>query len=116
MDKFDLQTELIYSDVQQCSHEKLNVLLVIHIAFSEEVLMDEFGETLWNQNKRYLQNVEVLWFTKRLAHRLKSITDSGQAFLKLDKRGSSVQRIFSEVCPNRKVMIHKDIAGLDRMI
>ena len=45
------------------------------------------------------------------------LTDSGQAFFEIGfNQGASVQRIFSSACPNRKVTIHKDIAGLDRMI
>ena len=61
---------------------------------------------------------EGLAIYEKIAHRLDEyLTDSGQAFFEIGfKQGSSVQRIFSEACPNRKVTIHKDIAGMDRMI
>ena len=38
-------------------------------------------------------------------------------FSRLDlTKGQVYNEFFSEACPNRKVTIHKDIAGMDRMI
>ena len=119
-DKFNLQTELIYSDVySNVPHEKFECIISNppYIAFSEEVLMDE-SVRRYEPKQALFAEQEGLAIYEKIAHRLEEyLTDSGQAFFEIGfKQGSSVQRIFSEVCPNRKVTIHKDIAGLDRMI
>mgnify|MGYP002745977865 CR=1 FL=1 len=61
---------------------------------------------------------EGLAIYEKIANRLEEfLTDSGQAFFEIGfNQGASVQRIFSSACPNREVTIHKDIAGMDRMI
>ena len=119
-DKFNLQTELIYSDVySNVPHEKFECIISNppYIAFSEEVLMDESVRRYEPKQALFAEH-EGLAIYKKIAHRLDEyLTDSGQAFFEIGfKQGSSVQRIFSEACPNRKVTIHKDIAGMDRMI
>ena len=116
-DKFHLQTEFIYSDVySNVPHEKFECIISNppYIAFSEEGLMDE-------SVRRYEPKQALfagLAIYEKIAHRLEEfLTDSGQAFFEIGfNQGTSVQRIFSEACPNRKVTIHKDIAGMDRMI
>ena len=119
-DKFSLQTELIYSDVySNVPHEKFECIISNppYIAFSEEALMDESVRYYEPKQALFAEN-EGLAIYEKIANRLEEfLTDSGQAFFEIGfNQGPSVQRIFSEVCPNRKVTIHKDIAGLDRMI
>ena len=119
-DKFSLQTELIYSDVySNVPHEKFECIISNppYIAFSEEALMDESVRCYEPKQALFAEN-EGLAIYEKIANRLEEfLTDSGQAFFEIGfNQGPSVQRIFSEVCPNRKVTIHKDIAGLDRMI
>ena len=119
-DKFSLQTELIYSDVySNVPHEKFECIISNppYIAFSEEALMDE-SVRLYEPIQALFAENEGLAIYEKIANRLEEfLTDSGQAFFEIGfKQGSSVQRIFSEACPNRKVSIQKDIAGLDRMI
>ena len=119
-DKFSLQTELIYSDVySNVPHEKFECIISNppYIAFSEEALMDESVRYYEPKQALFAEN-EGLAIYEKIANRLEEfLSDSGQAFFEIGfNQGPSVQRIFSEVCPNRKVTIHKDIAGLDRMI
>ncbi len=118
--KFSLQTELIYSDVySNVPHEKFECIISNppYIAFSEEALMDGSVRRYEPKQALFAEN-EGLAIYEKIANRLEEfLTDSGQAFFEIGfNQGPSVQRIFSEVCPNRKVTIHKDIAGLDRMI
>ena len=119
-DKFSLQTELIYSDVySNVPHEKFECIISNppYIAFSEEALMDESVRYYEPKQALFAEN-EGLAIYEKIANRLEEfLSDSGQAFFEIGfNQGPTVQRIFSEVCPNRKVTIHKDIAGLDRMI
>jgi len=118
--KFHLQTELIYSDVySNVPEEKFECIISNppYIAFSEEELMDESVRRYEPKQALFAEN-EGLAIYEKIAHRLEEfLTDSGQAFFEIGfNQGTSVQRIFSEACPNRKVTIHKDIAGMDRMI
>ena len=113
-EKFNLQTELIYSDVySNVPQEKFECIISNppYIAYSEEALMYEPSQALFAEN-------EGLAIYEKIANRLEEfLTDSGQAFFEIGfNQGASVRRIFSEACPNRKVTIHKDIAGMDRMI
>lgn len=119
-EKFNLQTELFYSDVfSNVPHEKFDCIISNppYIAFSEEVLMDE-SVRRYEPKQALFAEQEGLAIYEKIAHRLEDfLTDSGQAFFEIGfNQGTSVQRIFKEACPNRKVTIHKDIAGLDRMI
>ena len=119
-DKFNLQTELIYSDVySNVPHEKFECIISNppYIAFSEEELMDESVRRYEPKQALFAEN-EGLAIYEKIAHRLEEfLTDSGQAFFEIGfNQGTNVQRIFSEACPNRKVTIDKDIAGMDRMI
>lgn len=119
-EKFNLQTELFYSDVfSNVPHEKFDCIISNppYIAFSEEVLMDE-SVRRYEPKQALFAEQEGLAIYEKIAHRLEEfLTDSGQAFFEIGfNQGTSVQRIFKEACPNRKVTIHKDIAGLDRMI
>ena len=119
-DKFSLQTELIYSDVySNVPHEKFECIISNppYIAFSEEALMDE-SVRLYEPIQALFAENEGLAIYEKIANRLEEfLTDSGHAFFEIGfNQGASVQRIFSEACPNRKVSIQKDIAGLDRMI
>ena len=119
-EKFNLQTELFYSDVfSNVPHEKFDCIISNppYIAFSEEVLMDE-SVRRYEPKQALFAEQEGLAIYEKIAHRLEEfLKDSGQAFFEIGfNQGTSVQRIFKEACPNRKVTIHKDIAGLDRMI
>lgn len=119
-DKFHLQTELIYSDVySNIPHEKFECIISNppYIAFSEEVLMDESVRRYEPKQALFAEN-EGLAIYEKIADCLEEfLTDSGQAFFEIGfNQGISVQRIFSEACPNRKVTIHEDMAGMDRMI
>ena len=119
-EKFNLQTELIYSDVySNVPHEKFECIISNppYIAFSEEELMDESVRRYEPKQALFAEN-EGLAIYEKIAHRLEEfLTDSGQAFFEIGfNQGTNVQRIFSEACPNRKVTIDKDIAGMDRMI
>ena len=119
-DKFNLQTEFIYSDVySNVPPEKFECIISNppYIAFSEEGLMDESVRRYEPKQALFAEN-EGLTIYEKIACRLEEfLTDSGQAFFEIGfNQGTSVQRIFSEACPNRKVTIHKDIAGMDRMI
>lgn len=119
-EKFNLQTELFYSDVfSNVPHEKFDCIISNppYIAFSEEVLMDE-SVRRYEPKQALFAEQEGLAIYEKVAHRLEEfLKDSGQAFFEIGfNQGTSVQRIFKEACPNRKVTIHKDIAGLDRMI
>ena len=119
-DKFNLQTELFYSDVySKVPLEKFECIISNppYIAFSEVTLMDESVRRYEPTQALFAEN-EGLAIYEKIANRLEEfLTDSGQAFFEIGfNQGASVQRIFSEACPNRKVSIQKDIAGLDRMI
>lgn len=119
-DKFNLQTELFYSDVfSNVPPEKFECIISNppYIAFSEETLMDESVRRYEPTQALFAEN-EGLAIYEKIANRLEEfLTDSGQAFFEIGfNQGASVQRIFREACPNRKVSIHKDIAGMDRMI
>lgn len=119
-EKFNLQTELFYSDVfSNVPHEKFDCIISNppYIAFSEEVLMDE-SVRRYEPKQALFAEQEGLAIYEKIAISLEDfLTDSGQAFFEIGfNQGTSVQRIFKEACPNRKVTIHKDIAGLDRMI
>ena len=119
-EKFNLQTELIYSDVySNVPHEKFECIISNppYIAFSEETLMDESVRRYEPTQALFAEN-EGLAIYEKIANQLEEfLTDSGQAFFEIGfNQGASVQRIFREACPNRKVSIHKDIAGMDRMI
>lgn len=119
-EKFNLQTELIYSDVySNVPHEKFDCIISNppYIAFSEEVLMDE-SVRRYEPKQALFAEQEGFAIYEKIANRLEEfLKDSGQAFFEIGfNQGTSVQRIFKEACPNRKVTIHKDIAGLDRMI
>lgn len=119
-EKFNLQTELFYSDVfSNVPHEKFDCIISNppYIAFSEEVLMDE-SVRRYEPKQALFAEQEGLAVYEKIAHRLEEfLKDSGQAIFEIGfNQGTSVQRIFKEACPNRKVTIHKDIAGLDRMI
>ena len=119
-EKFNLQTELFYSDVySNVPREQFECIISNppYIAFSEEALMDE-SVRRYEPKQALFAEREGLAIYEKIANRLEEfLTDSGQAFFEIGfKQGPSVQRIFSEACPNRKVTIHKDIAGLDRMI
>lgn len=119
-DKFNLQTELFYSDVfSNVPPEKFECIISNppYIAFSEETLMDESVRRYEPTQALFAEN-EGLAIYEKIANRLEEfLTDSGQAFFEIGfNQGATVQRIFSEACPNRKVSIHKDIAGMDRMI
>ena len=119
-EKFNLQTELIYSDVySNVPQEKFECIISNppYIAYSEEALMDESVRRYEPSQALFAEN-EGLAIYEKIANRLEEfLTDSGQAFFEIGfNQGASVQRIFSEACPNRKVSIQKDIAGLDRMI
>lgn len=119
-EKFNLQTELFYSDVfSNVPHEKFDCIISNppYIAFPEEVLMDE-SVRRYEPKQALFAEQEGLAIYEKIAHRLEEfLKDSGQAFFEIGfNQGTSVQRIFKEACPNRKVTIHKDIVGLDRMI
>ena len=119
-DKFNLQTELFYSDVfSNVPPEKFECIISNppYIAYSEEALMDESVRRYEPSQALFAEN-EGLEIYEKIANRLEEfLTDSGQAFFEIGfNQGATVQRIFSEACPNRKVSIHKDIAGMDRMI
>lgn len=119
-EKFNLQTELIYSDVySNIPQEKFECIISNppYIAYSEEALMDESVRRYEPSQALFAEN-EGLAIYEKIANRLEEfLTDSGQAFFEIGfNQGASVQRIFREACPNRKVSIQKDIAGLDRMI
>lgn len=119
-DKFNLQTELFYSDVfSNVPPEKFECIISNppYIAYSEEALMDESVRRYEPTQALFAEN-EGLAIYEKIANRLEEfLTDSGQAFFEIGfNQGATVQRIFSEACPNRKVSIHKDIAGMDRMI
>ena len=119
-EKFNLQTELIYSDVySNVPQEKFECIISNppYIAYSEEALMDESVRRYEPSQALFAEN-EGLAIYEKIANRLEEfLTDSGQAFFEIGfNQGASVRRIFSEACPNRKVTIHKDIAGMDRMI
>ena len=119
-DKFNLQTELFYSDVfSNVPPEKFECIISNppYIAFSGETLMDESVRRYEPTQALFAEN-EGLAIYEKIANRLEEfLTDSGQAFFEIGfNQGASVQRIFREACPNRKVSIHKDIAGMDRMI
>ena len=119
-DKFNLQTELFYSDVySKVPLEKFECIISNppYIAFSEVTLMDESVRRYEPTQALFAEN-EGLAIYEKIANRLEEfLTDSGHAFFEIGfNQGASVQRIFSEACPNRKVSIQKDIAGLDRMI
>ena len=119
-EKFNLQTELFYSDVfSNVPPEKFECIISNppYIAFSEETLMDESVRRYEPTQALFAEN-EGLAIYEKIANRLEEfLTDSGQAFFEIGfNQGAIVQRIFSEACPNRKVSIHKDIAGMDRMI
>ena len=119
-DKFNLQTELFYSDVfSNVPPEKFECIISNppYIAFSEETLMDESVRRYEPTQALFAEN-EGLAIYEKIANRLEEfLTDSGQAFFEIGfNQGPSVQRIFSSACPNRKITIHKDIAGMDRMI
>ena len=119
-EKFNLQTELFYSDVfSNVPHEKFDCIISNppYIAFSEEVLMDE-SVRRYEPKQALFAEQEGLAIYEKIAHRLEEfLKDRGQAFFEIGfNQGTSVQRIFKGACPNRKVTIHKDIAGLDRMI
>ena len=119
-EKFNLQTELFYSDVySNVPREQFECIISNppYIAFSEEALMDE-SVRLYEPTQALFAENEGLAIYEKIANRLEEfLTDSGQAFFEIGfNQGPSVQRIFSSACPNRKVTIHKDIAGMDRMI
>lgn len=119
-EKFNLQTDLIYSDVySNVPREKFECIISNppYIAFSEEALMDESVRRYEPKRALFAEN-EGLAIYEKIANRIEEfLTDSGRAFFEIGfNQGASVQRIFSEACSNRKVTIHKDIAGMDRMI
>ena len=106
----------MYSNVP---HEKFECIISNppYIAFSEEALMDE-SVRLYEPIQALFAENEGLAIYEKIANRLEEfLTDSGQAFFEIGfNQGACVKRIFSLACPNRKVTIHKDIAGMDRMI
>ena len=119
-EKFNLQTELFYSDVySNVPREQFECIISNppYIAYSEEALMDE-SVRLYEPTQALFAENEGLAIYEKIANRLEEfLTDSGQAFFEIGfNQGPSVQRIFSSACPNRKITIHKDIAGMDRMI
>jgi len=119
-EKFNLLTELFYSDVySNVPPEKFECIISNppYIAYSEEALMDESVRRYEPTQALFAEN-EGLAIYEKIANRLEEfLTDSGQAFFEIGfNQGVSVQRIFREACPNREVTIHKDIAGMDRMI
>ena len=119
-EKFNLQTELFYSDVfSNVPHEKFDCIISNppYIAFSEEVLMDE-SVRRYEPKQALFAEQEGLAIYEKIAHRLEEfLKDSGQAFFEIGfNQGVAVQSLFKKACPKRKVTIHKDIAGLDRII
>ena len=119
-EKFNLQTELIYSDVySNVPQEKFECMISNppYIDVSEKHVMDESVLRFEPEVALFAED-KGLAIYRNIAQNLENyLLEEGQAFFEIGfNQGASVRRIFSEACPNRKVTIHKDIAGMDRMI
>ena len=120
-EKYQLENVSLYlSDVfQEVSPQKFVCVISNppYIDVSEKNVMDESVLRFEPEVALFAED-EGLAIYRMIAENLENyLLEEGQAFFEIGfQQGKAVQQLFEYYCPNRKVSVHKDLSGNDRMI
>lgn len=120
-ERFELDNVQLYqSDVwEQVPVQKYQVIISNppYIDTQEKADMDE-SVLRFEPEMALFAAEEGLAIYRKIAQQLEQyLAEDGQAFFEIGfRQGKSVKRLFEEHCPQRTVMVKKDLAGLDRMV
>ena len=120
-EKYKLENVSLYlSDVfQEVSPHKFIAIISNppYIDVSEKNVMDQSVLRFEPEVALFAED-EGLAIYRMIAENLENyLLEEGQAFFEIGfQQGKAVQQLFEYYCPNRKVSVHKDLSGNDRMI
>lgn len=107
------------SDVLSAIIEKQDIIISNppYISQSEWDLMDESVRTYEPKTALFAENNGLAIYQKIADQSQKILTSDGMIFLEIGfRQGAAVQKIFQMAFPEKKVTIHQDLSGNDRMI
>jgi len=107
------------SDVLAEITEKQDIIISNppYISQSEWDLMDESVRTYEPKTALFAENEGLAIYQKIAAESRECLQPNGMIFLEIGfRQGQSVKEIFQTVYPEKKVTIHQDMSGNDRMI
>lgn len=114
------QVQLVQSDVwQQVPHKKYQAIISNPPYIDESELADMDESVLWFEPHLALfAEEEGLAIYRKIAEQLEEyLAEDGQAFFEIGfRQGESVKRLLEQYCPERKVEVKQDLAGMDRMV
>lgn len=117
----DLKAEICFkqSDVLSAITEKQDIIISNppYISQSEWDLMDESVRTYEPKTALFAENDGLAIYQKIAAESQTLLQPNGMIFLEIGfQQGRKVQEIFSTVFPEKKVTVHQDMSGNDRMV
>lgn len=107
------------SDVLSAISEKQDIIISNppYISQSEWDLMDESVRTYEPKSALFAENEGLAIYQKIALESRDILQPDGMIFLEIGfRQGRKVQKMFQQAFPNKKVTVHQDMSGNDRMI
>lgn len=108
-----------YSDVLSAITEKQDIIISNppYISKAEWDLMDESVRTYEPKTALFAENDGLAIYQKIAVESRRLLNPHGMIFLEIGfQQGSAVQEIFQKIFPEKKVTVHQDMSGNDRMV
>ncbi|MDT2613137.1 peptide chain release factor N(5)-glutamine methyltransferase [Enterococcus dongliensis] len=108
-----------YSDVLSAITEKQDIIISNppYISKAEWDLMDGSVRTYEPKTALFAENDGLAIYQKIAVEGRRLLNPHGMIFLEIGfQQGSAVQEIFQKIFPEKKVTVHQDMSGNDRMV